>query len=305
MEETMLQEQNTGRSTFSAVIEKIVTVFMLGYGLSYFGYFLRERYRAWFATLELDEGYAHLGLYSGHIIFLAVMILYALAVKPDRKYIFSFAKGSPLRNMKYALLGALTGFLQMGVCILAASLNGDLTIKPVFGITVPLFLAGLGVVLMQATTEEIESRGFVFGKMNNEGVPLIPAAAVSAFFFSYLHAANPGFGFLPLFSLFTIGVFYALSCYYFGTIWFACLAHTLWNFTQDFIFGLPDSGNPAAMSLFSTEVNGSGFFYDETFGIEGSIMAIVVNIVMCLIVVAIGTLMRRKAKKQLPAVDQI
>ena len=33
----------------------------------------------------------------------------------------------------------------------------------------------------------------------------------------------------------------------------------VWNYTQDFLFGLPDSGKPAAVSVFSTEVQGSGF----------------------------------------------
>lgn len=87
----------------------------------------------------------------------------------------------------------------------------------------------------------IESRAFVFGKMKNEGVPLVWATVVSAFFFSYLHATNPGFGILPLLSIFIVGILYALSYHYFGTIWFTCTAHMMWNFAQDFIFGLPDS----------------------------------------------------------------
>lgn len=47
-------------------------------------------------------------------------------------------------------------------------------------------------------------------------------------------------------------------------------AHAMWNFTQDFIFGLPDSGKPAAVSIFNTTVSSSSFFYDKDFGIEGS-----------------------------------
>lgn len=50
----------------------------------------------------------------------------------------------------------------------------------------------------------------------------------------------------------------------------------------------------AALSFFSTETQGSGFFYDEVFGIEESWMAILVNIAACVIVVLIGRHMRRK-----------
>ena len=116
----------------------------------------------------------------------------------------------------------------------------------------------------------------------------------SAFFFSYIHAANPGFGWLPLTSIFVVGVLLALCYYYFGTIWFCCTAHMMWNFTQDFVFGLPDSGKPAVVSLFNSTVNGSSFFYDETFGIEGSYMAIVVNILACVVVVVIGRYIRKR-----------
>ena len=58
-------------------------------------------------------------------------------------------------------------------------------------------------------------------------------------------------------------------------------------------FGLPDSGHPAAASIFSSTIKGSGFFYDEVFGIEGSFMAILSMMVVCILFVVIG----RKFKK--------
>lgn len=69
----------------------------------------------------------------------------------------------------------------------------------------------------------------------------------------------------------------------------------MWNFTQDFVFGLPDSGKPAAVSLFNTTVNGSSFFYDKTFRIEGSYMAILVNVLACIVVIVIGRSVRRRS----------
>ena len=148
----------------------------------------------------------------------------------------------------------------MGICVFAASAHGDIVINPSAGMSAPIFLLALVAVFIQASAEEIESRAFVFGKMHGEGVPLVWAIVVSAFFFSYLHAANPGFGFLPLLSIFVVGVQYALCYHYFGSIWFPFTAHMMWNFTQDLIFGLPDSGKPAAVSVFSSTVTGSSFF---------------------------------------------
>lgn len=99
---------------------------------------------------------------------------------------------------------------------------------------------------------------------------------------------------INVFSNFTVGVLYALSYHYFGNLWFTCMAHMMWNFAEDFIFGLPDSGRPAAISFFNTVTSGSGFFYDETFGIEGSWMAILLNAAACVAVVLIGRRLRGK-----------
>ena len=287
--------QNGQKSHFRSIVETAVIVFVLGYGLHYIGYFLRQRYFNLLEGLALDKGIAHVLMYLGHVIFLAILLLYALPVRKDRKYILSFTRGGFGHNFRYALAGIVTGFVLMGICVFAAVSNGNLEIRPAAVVNIPVFVFAFLAVLIQATVEEIESRAFVFGKMNNEGVPLIPAAMISAFFFAYLHAANPGFGLLPLTSIFVVGVLYALSYYYFGTIWFCCAAHMMWNFTQDFVFGLPDSGKPAAVSLFNTAVNGSSFFYDETFGIEGSYMAILVNVLACIVVIVIGRSVRRRS----------
>jgi len=289
-------ESLTGNARRAAV-ETAVTVFVLGYGLHYFGYFLRARYFNWLKTLELSEGLSHCLGYLGHLVFLCVLLGYAWAVRRDRKYIFALRRGPALRNLKYALIGLVVGFATMGLCVLGAALNGNVTIRPASGHGAGLFLFAALCVLIQSAAEEIESRAFVFGKMHAEGVSLAPAVIVSSLFFSYLHAANPGFGLVPLLSIFVAGVLYALSYHYFGTLWFPCTAHMAWNYTQDFLFGLPDSGRPAAASIFSSAVSGSSFFYDQTFGIEGSWMAILVNALGCLAVWLIGRqLMKKKAQ---------
>lgn len=177
---------------------------------------------------------------------------------------------------------------MMGICVFAASVNGNLEIRPSASVNIPLFLFAAFAVLLQSSTEEIESRGFVFGKMNGEGVPVVTAAAVSAFYFAFFHATNPGFGLLPFAVIFSSGMLFALSVYYFRNIWFTFTVHMMWNFSQDFIFGLPDSGIQSAVSVFNTTVKGSSFFYDEVFGIEGSPMAILVMAVTCVIVVIVG-----------------
>lgn len=63
------------------IIEKIVVVFMLAYGIHYFGYFIRIRYFNLIGSMALDEGLAHALKYLGHLFFFGAMMIYAWAVK--------------------------------------------------------------------------------------------------------------------------------------------------------------------------------------------------------------------------------
>ena len=184
----------------------------------------------------------------------------------------------------------------MGICIIAASVHGDIKVGAASGTDYTLFIFALVAVFIQASIEEVETRGFVFGKLMDGGVPLKWSVVASSFFFAYIHATNPGFGFLPLLSIFIVGLQYVLIYYYFGNLWITFAAHAMWNFTQDFIFGLPDSGKPAAVSIFNTTVSGSSFFYDKDFGIEGSVMAILVNAAVCVLAFVIGNYLKRRQK---------
>ena len=280
------------------IIEKITVVFMLAYGFHYFGYFIRVRYFNWLSSMAFDAGFAHAMRYLGHVFFFGSMMLYAWGVKKDRHYFFSFLKERSADKLKYGVLGLLFGAFLISVCVLGASLNGDIVIRGSAGGNLGVLLFAVFCVFFQSMVEEIQDRAFVFGKMYEEGVPFLPAMAVSAFFFSYLHAANPGYGILPFINLLTSGAMYVLSYHYFGSLWFAITAHTAWNYMQDFLFGLPNSGKPAAVSFMSTTVNGSSFFYDEKFGIEGSWMSIMIHILACLFLILIGRYLQRKRELQ-------
>ena len=284
-----------------SIIAKVVIVFMITYGLNAFANEFRPAYFSAVRSLIIDEGVRRCLMYMGHWVFFVVFALYALAVRNDRKYIFSFLHGKPSKNFKYALLGAVSGFVLMSICVMGAALHGDLTISSAVTMTVPVAILASLATFFAAAVEEIKFRGFLFGKMNNEGVPVIIATIVSSVVFSYVHAGNSGYGVVPFLSLFMLGAFWALSYYCFGTIWFAFTAHTMWNYSQDFLYGLPNSGSPAVVSFFNSTVKESGlsrFFYDEAFGIEGSYLAILVNLAVCIILMLIAAKKRKKEESK-------
>ena len=67
----------------------------------------------------------------------------------------------------------------------------------------------------------------------------------------------------------------------------------MWNFTQSFIFGLPNSGTPADISLFhlGEVLNTAGsLFYDPGFGVEGALPSLIVD----LLIIAVILLLAKK-----------
>ena len=62
-------------------------------------------------------------------------------------------------------------------------------------------------------------------------------------------------------------------------------AHGAWNFTQNIIFGLPNSGITVPFSVFKLDASTArnSFAYNVGFGIEGTLVADIVLILACVI----------------------
>lgn len=249
---------------------------------------LRAPYETWLFSQSGDQAVLHCLEYLGIGFYAVTLFLYAWLTEAERNYIFSFLHGRITRNMKYALCGAAAGFIMAAASAGIAVLHGDLSIHSFSFLPLPLLFLSLITVFLQASSEELLFRSFLFSKMCGEGVPYLPAALISSLFFSLLHAAAPGYGFLPFLCITMIGMQFALSYHFFKTPWFAFLCHTMWNYTMDFILGLPDSGQPAVISFFQTSVHKNSVFYSAAFGMEGTITAVLLNFSACLLIVYIG-----------------
>jgi hypothetical protein len=70
----------------------------------------------------------------------------------------------------------------------------------------------------------------------------------------------------------------------------AMAAHAGWNFTQSILAGLPNSGNVVPYSVFSLDAASArdSFFYNVAFGVEGTVPAIAIQVVVLIALVAIG-----------------
>ena len=183
------------------------------------------------------------------------------------------------RNM---LIGLIIGFITNGACILCAVIHGDLKFYLDFSAAmVPTLIYALLMVFIQSSSEELWCRGFLYERICIH-YPLWVAVLVNGAFFGFLHIFNPGATVLAITDIIVCGLSYSLVKWYTGSIWMAMGIHTMWNFTQNFIFGLPNSGLVSETSIFHLDAMNavSNLIYDYNFGVEGAVPAIIVDTVL-------------------------
>lgn len=235
------------------------------------------------SLFEPSLGPAGVELLNEYAIFTGVVLGFLLAllvIRPWRPYLKAFGTGPSGNRVGMLLAGLLLGFAMNAVCVLGAVLAGNIHLE-FSQFSVVGLLAFLFFVFIQSSTEELICRGFVYQRLNRTygtAVAVIGSAAI----FSFGHAVNDGVTPLALLGIFLIGVLFALMVRYADSIWMAMGAHTAWNFTQNVLFGLPNSGTKSTYSFFVLSgAQSSGFAYDAAFGVEGALLAVVL-IVVCI-----------------------
>lgn len=236
-----------------------------------------------------------------YFAFIGIWVAYFLFVcipkhnRPMLKTLSPQAKGN---NMKAILIGALLGFGCNAFCIFMSMLNGDLYVRFDRFEVLPLLLILLAV-LIQSGAEELLSRSYLYQKLRRRYRHPAIAIIGNAAFFMLLHLSNAGVTLLGLLQIFTVGVVFSLIVYYYDSLWCAIMFHTFWNYTQNIIFGLPNSGLVALYSLCKLEAASArnGFFYNVNFGVEGSIGALIVLMIVGVIIIITG--MKRHTREDL------
>ena len=230
-------------------------------------------------------------MYLSTIIPFIGILVYTGVTKRNRFVLKSFLPGYMNNGMKTLLQGLLVGFVMNFGCILCALLHGDIKLYFDFAVSgIPLMIFALVCVFIQSTSEELWCRGFVYEGINVK-YPLWVAIAINGVFFGALHLFNPGANFLSIFDIVLCGFGFSIAKWYTGSIWFPMGIHTAWNFTQNFIFGLPNSGLVSETSIFTLDAANARttWVYDAAFGVEGAVPAVVADAVLgsvCLMLAA-------------------
>ncbi len=198
---------------------------------------------------------------------------------------YEVSQNNTVRNL---MIGLLLGFLTNAGCILCAVIHGDLKFYLDFNAAmIPTLIYAFLMVFVQSSSEELWCRGFMYERILIH-YPLWVAVLTNSIFFGLLHIFNEGVTVLAIAGIVVCGISYSLVRWYTGSIWMAMGIHTMWNFTQNFIFGLPNSGLVSEVSILHLDaVNGvSNLIYSYEFGVESAVPSVIINSllgIICLI----------------------
>jgi membrane protease YdiL (CAAX protease family) len=113
------------------------------------------------------------------------------------------------------------------------------------------------------------------------------AAVILSVVFFIGHTSNPGESPVGLLSVFVGGMFFCLSVWRTGSLWWAIGMHAAWDWGQSFLFGVADSGLMVQHHLLATHPTGRPLLSGGTTGPEGSVFIFAVLAVGCVIVLTL------------------
>ena len=241
------------------------------------------------ATDAFQSSATYLAFLGIWVVALLVLVLIPYN-RPMLKALGKKTKGNTLRMFAVGLvIGLGTNF----ACAFVAMINGDISLtfhsfRPVS------FLLIFVAVLIQSAAEELLCRVFMYQRLIRFGCKPILAAAINSSFFAIAHMMNPGITPVSVLDLFLSGMMLSAIVIYMDSPWAAMAAHAGWNFCQNILLGLPNSGSVVPYSVFKLDAATAtdSFAYSVSFGLEGSVTSVVVELMALGLIVWWGT--RRK-----------
>jgi membrane protease YdiL (CAAX protease family) len=231
----------------------------------------------------IDHYMSFLGIWILTLIYFAV----TSANRPLMKALTTKTRGN---NLKMFALGLGIGLGMNLLCAFIAMANGD--IRLTFSSFRPIsFLVIFAAVFVQSSAEELLCRVFVYHRLMRRYGKSVLAVLVNSAFFALNHIFNDGISVLAMLNIFLYGLLFSAMVVYMDSPWATMTAHTAWNFCQNILLGLPNSGNVLPYSVFKLETATAtdSFAYSVAFGLEGTITACVTLFAVAALIVWWGT----------------
>lgn len=128
------------------------------------------------------------------------------------------------------------------------------------------------VFIIVGLAEEFLFRGYSQFTLAS-GIGFWPAAVLLSTAFGAVHLANKGEGSVGALSVVVIGLFFCLTLWRTGSLWFAVGMHASFDFGETFLYSVPNSGFVAQGHLSNASLHGPAWLTGGTVGPEGSVFS--------------------------------
>ena len=184
-----------------------------------------------------------------HMIELAAVVIFGSVMAALERRPFA-AFGLPWRQAMRTRFwqGALAGLVSLTVLVFVLRATGairlDLSSTPAPQ-AIGLGLAYAVLFVLLAVREEFLYRGYGLFTLT-ELTGFWPAALASTAWFAWSHAGNSSENAIGLVNVAGFGLVACLTLRRTGSLWLAIGFHAAWNWGQTYLYGVSDSGHPAA-----------------------------------------------------------
>lgn len=232
---------------------------------------------------QLIVGPAHLGLLSGFLV--AECLLAAAAILPaivlcrleNRPFgIYGLPRQEAFAKGFWS--GVIWGFAAFTILLLIMRTLGVFSFGPLalHGMRIFKFAAFWAIMfLVVGFREEFLFRGYTLFTLS-DGIGFWPAAFVLAAVFGSVHLSNRGESWPGVFGAAAMGLFFSLTLRRTGNLWFAVGMHTAWDWSETYLYSVPDSGLVLPGHLINSYFHGPAWLTGGSVGPEGSVFLYIV-----------------------------
>src|SRR5579871_1230994 len=137
-------------------------------------------------------------------------------------------------------------------------------------------ILGVGFVGV-ALFEEFAFRGYLLQNLL-DGLGLPAAAVISCLVFAGIHTTNPGENPLGILGVLFAGILLLVPVLRTRALWMSLGLHAAWDWSQNFLYNVPDSGQVLPGGLLRTEFHGPAWLTGGSAGPEGSVVSLLVTV---------------------------
>jgi CAAX protease family protein len=219
----------------------------------------------------LRSAESRLGDISDVLLLICILLGTLITSKLERRSLLSYGLKDSAALQRF-LSGTVIGFLSLTLMLLAMRATHHLFFesRDMGGsqLLVAALLNLVGFVIV-ALFEENAFRGYLLHTLA-EGLGFWPAAVLMSLLFAAVHVQNPGESKAGIVAVFAFGMMLAFSLWRTGSLLWAIGFHFMWDYSESFLYGVPDSGLVQPEHLLSTRLSGPAWITGGSVGPEGS-----------------------------------